>query len=240
MRKRQVREAWRPSRSLLQIQWSFPGTWEKWGLGSRKVGPGRETCCGHEQVPFHWVWEGPARSEHALLPPKPASRSPGVRDTAGTPGNGPPQPRWYWAHRWPWKSIQTPKPRWQLQPSLLFLIGKARGGGSGGTPCGPGGVKRRGRTGGDRSQPTPPLRPPFLLRPNCGAKHFKPRLAHVGRTRALHYTPGLHPEKRLVSRKIHFEATFEKAHLYLPMCSTWLNCEICLSFGNTLGRCCEV
>ena len=63
-------------------------------------------------------------------------------------------------------------------------------------------------------------RPFFPPVPLCAAKHISPPSLCGGRPKALHYTTGLHPEKRRVSCKIHFEATFEKAHLYLPMCST--------------------
>lgn len=52
---------------------------------------------------------------------------------------------------------------------------------------------------------TGPSLPPALL---CAAKHIYPPLSRGGGPRALHYTTGLHPEKRRVSCKVHFEATF--------------------------------
>lgn len=78
----------------------------------------------------------------------------------------------------------------------------------GGTPVGPWRREEKGRT----PNPSQPAFSALLSSPPAPLQVFcQARLSSQltgGGPQALHYTTGLHPEKRLVSCKIHFEATF--------------------------------
>lgn len=69
-----------------------------------------------------------------------------------------------------------------------------------------GDTKKRG--GRITKQPAFSEQPSFPPAPLCAAKHISPPSSHGGGPKVLHYTTGLHPGKRRVSCKIHFEATF--------------------------------